>query len=86
MDSNSKKSTKFERLFKSMINEDLVSGDGGVFGSYTSGGTDIGNSDDYAPGDSRIPKALGGVHTRRGKISKKKKKNQKKVKKSKRNS
>ena len=69
-----------------MVKEDLVAGAGGVFGNYAPGSTNIGNSDDYAPGDSRIPKALGGVQTRNGKIAKKSKKKQKKAKKSKRNS
>ena len=32
------------------------------------------NEDDYAPGDNRIPKLLGGVQTRKGIIKKKKKK------------
>lgn len=50
---------------RTKFNEMLASGD--VFGSgYESG--------DYAPGDARIPKVLGPIITRRGKIKQKRKK------------
>jgi len=59
------------RTFKQFVyNEDNVAGAGGVFGTASSmghGGA-FGNSDFYAPGDTRIPTPLGAK-----KVGKKKK-------------
>ena len=47
--------------FKEYVNEMNTAGSGGVFGNAPSmghGGA-VGNSDFYAPGDTRIPIALG---------------------------
>lgn len=61
--------------FKKFIREMNVSGAGGVFGVGGSGeyGGAVGNNDFYAPGDARIPKALG-TYTRKGKLKSRKKK------------
>ena len=63
---------------ESVLVEDMTVGDM-VGGSPTSGGS-IENIDSYAPGDTRIPKILGGVQTRNG-MKKKKKKSMKKSRK-----
>jgi len=63
--------------FREFINEINVASAGGVFGtggSFGHGGS-VGNSDFYAPGDARLPKALGTF--RRPGISGKRKKQRK---------
>ena len=77
----------FKDIFLKLIEEDNVAGgaisafgpgvatDGGI---YDPGAGRINSNDSiYAPGDSRMPKALGGVQ-RRGGISKKSRKKRKK--------
>ena len=59
---------KFDRLY-----EEMISGIGGAFGDLggEEHGGDVGNTDWYATGDARMPKALG---AKRVKSKKKKKK------------
>ena len=69
-------SGKFERIFLKMLKEEMTAGAGGALGggsSYNPPG-DISSGDTYAPGDARLPKALGAVQTRKGTVNKKKKK------------
>jgi len=57
------------KTFRQFITEMNTAGEGGVFGpGITSNGGAVGNSDFYAPGDSRVPFALGAK-----KVGKKKK-------------
>lgn len=68
------------REYVDLIREDNAAGGGGVFGdgpSFGHGGA-VGNSDFYAPGDSRIPFALG-YFSRQGRLKKKKRKKKRKV-------
>ena len=61
------------REYVKLIREDNMAAGGGVFGdgpSFGHGGA-VGNSDFYAPGDARIPFALG-YFSRQGKLRKKK--------------
>ena len=72
-------SGKFERMFLKMLKEEMTAGAGGALGggsSYNPPG-DINSGDTYAPGDARLPKALGAVQTRKGTTGKKKKKKKK---------
>ena len=62
----------YKTLFLKVLSEDNFAGTGGVFGDTTPG--DTFSKDFYAPGDMRIPHALGGV-----KKKKKKKKNKRKI-------
>jgi len=74
---------KFESQFFKLISEDLaeesMSVGGGALGPAAQGGKSfnpdgqIDSGDTYAPGDARNPKMLGGVQTRSGSASKKKK-------------
>ncbi len=74
---------KFESQFFKLLSEDLaeenISVGGGALGTAAQGGTifnpdsQINSADTYAPGDARKPKMLGGVQTRSGSASKKKK-------------
>jgi len=76
-------SGKFESQFFKLLSEDLAeessSVGGGALGPAAQGGKifdpdgQIDSGDTYAPGDARKPKMLGGVQTRSGSISKKKK-------------
>lgn len=68
--------TKLANIYETKV---LVEMDvaGIMGGSPTSGGS-LENVDGYATGDSRIPKILGGVQTRRG-LTKKKRKKKRKV-------
>lgn len=59
-------------IYGEMLNEDMSTG-GGVLGNFAGHGGDIDNSDWYATGDARIPKALG-VQSRNGPVKSKKKK------------
>ena len=43
---------------------------GGVMGGSPTSGGSIETGDNYAPGDTRIPKLLGGVQTRKGMLCK----------------
>ena len=72
-------SGKFERIFLKMLEEEMTAGAGGALGggsSYNPPGQ-INSADTYAPGDARLPKALGAVQTRKGTAGKKKKKKRK---------
>ena len=63
--------------------ENVAGGDSGAFGPAAgTGHGGISNTDWYAPGDARVPKALG-VYSRRGKVKTKKKKTRRKNKKKK---
>jgi len=79
---------KFKTLFKPVKkvhdeDENVAGGAGSAFGpSAGEGHGGISNTDWYAPGDARVPKALG-VYSRRGKVKTKKKKTRRKNKKNK---
>ena len=60
----------YESLYKSYLAE-FTAADAGVGGD---GELEYSSDDTYAPGDSRVPKALGATITRKGKAKKKKKK------------
>jgi len=63
--------------------ENVAGGSGSAFGSNAGiGHGGLNNTDWYAPGDARVPKALG-VYSRRGKVSTNKKKTRRKNKKKK---
>ena len=74
---------KFKSIFIKLLHEDMTSGtafSGGNTVGQTAGGLET--VDSYAPGDARVPHALGTVEVRRDKKKKKPvKKNKKKVKK-----
>jgi hypothetical protein len=82
----------FEQTFKTLFkpakkvhdeDENVAGGDSGAFGPAAGAGHGgITNTDWYAPGDARVPKALG-VYSRRGKVMTKKKKTRRKNKKKK---
>ena len=76
MELSSKDSEKLADIYVENI---LIEMDAGsvMGGTPTSGGS-IENTDDYAPGDTRIPKLLGDVQTRKGKVKKKSSKKKKK--------
>lgn len=61
---------------ESVLMEDMTAG--GVVGGVPTSGGSLENVDGYATGDTRIPKVLGGVQTRKGLVKKSKKR--KKVK------
>ena len=62
----------FRKLFMKLLDEDgNVAGSGGALGSWT---TSQFSGDNFASGDSRMPKVLGGVQRRNMSSSKKKKK------------
>lgn len=60
------------KTFKQFIAEINAAGAGGVFGNAPSmgHGGSVGNTDFYAPGDSRIPTVLGAKKTRKAKKKK----------------
>jgi hypothetical protein len=76
-------SGRFEQLFFKILKEDMTAGAGGALGDGPSTHavynppSDIKSGDTYAPGDARVPKALGAVQTRKGSTGKKKKKKKK---------
>ena len=62
--------TNFDKLFKTLMEDNVAGGIGSVF---SNGNVDIGNTgnsltntDSYAPGDMRVPKVLG-AKKRKGK-------------------
>lgn len=65
-------------IYDQILTEEMSTG-GGVLGNFAGHGGDVGNSDWYATGDTRIPKALG-VQSRNGKVKTKKKLKKKKKK------
>jgi hypothetical protein len=79
-----KKTTLFEKAFKRSLKrrktaeEDDNSVGGGALGSAAAiGHNGINNTDFYAPGDFRRPKALGATYSRNGIVGKKKRKTRK---------
>lgn len=48
---------KLSSLYTGLYNEDMATGD--VYGGGEGHGGDVGNTDWYAPGDSRVPTYLG---------------------------
>ena len=74
---------KFEERFFKLLAEDISTG-GGALGTAAASSdifnpaTNINSGDTYAPGDARKAKMLGGVQTRSGSASKKKKDKKKK--------
>ena len=60
-----KSTGKFALYFKKLVMEDITAGDAGV-GSGDGGfsPTNIKSDDFYAPGDARVPKAIGKVQSR----------------------
>jgi len=85
-----KKTTLFEKAFKKTLEnkkkkqeEDENTVGGGALGPTAAAGygttvTGTPGTDAYAPGDYRIPKALGAIQTRNGALKKKRRKNKKK--------
>lgn len=78
-----KSTGKFARYFKRLLQVEMTTGDAGV-GSGGGGfsPTNINSSDSYAPGDARVPKAIGKkVATRKGSVGNvnKKDKNKKNI-------
>jgi hypothetical protein len=77
--------TKYYSKLKKVHEEDenVAGGAGGAFGPAAGvGHGGITNTDWYAPGDARMPKALG-IYSRRGKVKTNKKKSRRKNKKKK---
>ena len=77
-----KSTGKFARYFKRLLQVETTTGDAGV-GSGSGGfsPSNINSTDSYAPGDARVPKALGKVQSRLDSPKKKKKKKKKAIKK-----
>jgi hypothetical protein len=72
---------RFQEFYNKFIKEEMISGDGGVFGDYSPGFEpphSIYSTDSYAPGDTRTPKGSGiqrrpGLNTKRGRKKRKSK-------------
>ncbi len=65
-----KSTGKFARYFKRLLQVETTTGDAGV-GSGSGGfsPSNINSTDSYAPGDARVPKAIGKkVATRKGSV------------------
>ena len=73
-----KSTGKFALYFKKLVMEDITAGDAGV-GSGDGGfsPTNIKSGDFYAPGDARLPKAIGKVQSRLSSSKRKRKKKKK---------
>jgi hypothetical protein len=57
---------KFKKIIEDVLNEDVVAGgSGSAFGSGTTSTETAFSGDNYAKGDARTPKALGGKVIRR---------------------
>jgi len=70
---------RFNSLYKSIIAEDNLAGDGSVFGpGSVSTGPDLQGDNIYNPGDHRLAKGLAPVVSRLGAVSRKKRKKKKK--------
>lgn len=68
--------TKLANIYETKV---LVEMDvAGIMGGAPTSGGSLENVDDYATGDTRIPKVLGGMQTRKG-LAKKKGKKKRKV-------
>lgn len=62
-------SNLFEKIFKKLLREEMTAATTFGPGSQTNqGGAIPGGSDFYAPGDARVPKALGATKKKPGKI------------------
>ena len=79
-----KSTGRFAKYFKKVLAEAMTAGAGGALGP-NAGGNFAPNAststDSYAPGDARVPKALGKVQSRLDSPKKKKKKKKKAIKK-----
>ena len=79
-----KSTGRFAKYFKKVLAEAMTAGAGGALGP-NAGGNFAPNAststDSYAPGDARVPKALGKVQSRLVSTKKKKKKKKKAIKK-----
>jgi hypothetical protein len=79
-----KSTGRFAKHFKKVLEEAMTAGAGGALGP-NAGGNFAPNAststDSYAPGDARVPKALGKVQSRLDSPKKKKKKKKKAIKK-----
>ena len=65
----------FKDFFNNIYIENNIAGTGGVFGDFSSGEWSAsGSHTDYATGDTRIPKVLGGKKKKAKKNGKKSKK------------
>jgi hypothetical protein len=82
-----KSTSKFAKYFYKVIEEDMTAaGAAGALGPEAAGSfapNASTSTDSYAPGDARVPKALGKVQRRADVDPKKKKKKKKKAKKTK---
>lgn len=58
----------FAEEFKKLLAEEMVAGTVFGLGAATNRGGSVGNSDWYAPGDTRIPSALGSKRKKRSKV------------------
>ena len=67
----------FQKHFMKLLDESNMAGPGGVFGGELQGapgkGGSVGNTDWYAPDDTRMPKILGATTRKRRKKRKKRK-------------
>jgi hypothetical protein len=72
-----KKTSLFEKKFKKKLEEDENTVGGGALGTAAATGHSQ-SGDWYASGDARVPKALGGIQTRRGTLTTKRRKKKKK--------
>ena len=62
-------SNLFEKIFKKLLREEMTAATVFCLGSQTNqGGAVPGGSDFYAPGDSRVPKALGATKKKPSKV------------------
>jgi hypothetical protein len=74
---------KFQEYYNKLVQEDMISGVGGVFGDYNPSfnpPVSINSADTYAPGDARKPNSLGiqrrpNLNTKRGRKKRKTKSN-----------
>jgi len=79
---STKEEKKLADLYDQIL-EDMSAGEGGMFGSPETPVEDLGieNSDNYAAGDTRIPKSIfgGDILSRNGLVKKNKKKSKRKA-------
>ena len=73
---------RFKKIFMDMIQEDMMASTAFTAANVDAGGTggSFGNVDSYAPGDARVPHALGTVDPRKNKKKKKDRKKEKRKK------
>lgn len=74
----------FKKRFERILQESMTAGEGGAFGNtdaiFDPDNAMYRSGDYYASGDARIPKVLGDVQTRNGKIRRKRKNTKNKIK------